>query len=436
MELDVEEQALMRLREKAFSRAGALLVSGILVFAMTSVFGQVSPDEIQNPRAKVFEEKYFQQMQSLHQSIGAARFAFPFRLARYVNAKPGQRGALDSAGIEFVYFQNRVVLKISGIYSAAFNVGLLSRNQRANRAFHEAVVPILQFVTQQLPRNADFDCIGFEVIYNTRENSDNYELGGREALTVVFNREDAFKYANTSEIAERQKILNRSDVFVNGEEFGLALGQRDPLIVEALDRLSPRQAAEASESMPSTSSHVDEVSGATVTSVVSITQPKAVSSTPPTFADAMRLQTEFQAQLDAIASENGASLHLASRTAPSFEVAGDQTLLHFTLRNTLAFDKSTSSIYKRAAQSFDLFLAPELRNLSRRLPENQEYALELSVLNHSGVEQSTNETIDYICPLTSLYAFVANRITSQDLINQSVVLVDGVRIALNLQLVE
>jgi len=46
------------------------------------------------------------------------------------------------------------------------------------------------------------------------------------------------------------------------------------------------------------------------------------------------------------------------------------------------------------------------------------------------------KTINYICPLTSLYAFVANRITSQDLINQSVVLVNGVRIALDLQLVE
>jgi hypothetical protein len=426
----------MRFRERVFSWAGRLLASGILVCAIASGYGQVSPEEIQNPRAKAYEEKYLQQLQSLHQSIGTAKFAFPFRLARYVNAKAGQRGALDSAGLEFVYFQNRVVLKISGSYSTTFNVGLLSRNQRANRAFQEAVVPILQLVAAQMPRDADFDCVGFEVTYNTRQNSDNYDLQGKESLTVVFDREDAFKYANTSEIAERQKILNRSDVFVNGEEFGLALGQRDSLVVEALDRLTPWQEEEASASMSSSGSHIDEVTGAKLTSAVSITQPKSISQTPPTFADAMRLQTQFQAQLDEIAKEDGTSLHLASTTAPSFEVAGDQTLLHFTLRNTLAFDKGTSSIYKRAAQSFDLFLAPELRNLSRRLPENQEYALEFSVLNHSGAEQSTNETIDYICPLASLYAFVSNRITSQDLIDQSVVLVNGVRIAVNLQLVE
>ena len=245
----------MRFRERVFSWAGRLLASGILVCAIASGYGQVSPEEIQNPRAKAYEEKYLQQLQSLHQSIGTAKFAFPFRLARYVNAKAGQRGALDSAGLEFVYFQNRVVLKISGSYSTTFNVGLLSRNQRANRAFQEAVVPILQLVAAQMPRDADFDCVGFEVTYNTRQNSDNYDLQGKESLTVVFDREDAFKYANTSEIAERQKILNRSDVFVNGEEFGLALGQRDSLVVEALDRLTPWQEEEASASMSSSGSH-------------------------------------------------------------------------------------------------------------------------------------------------------------------------------------
>jgi hypothetical protein len=426
----------MKLRERALGAARKLFAGAILLSAMTSVFGQVSPDEISNPRAKAAEEKYILQLQSLHQSIGAARFAFPFRLARYVNAKTGQRAALDSSGLEFVYFQNRVVLKISGVYNAAFNVGKLSRNQRAGQTFQDAVVPVLHLVTEQIPRTADFDSIGFEIIYGTRENSEGFDLQGKEALTVVFSRDDAFSYAKTSEIAARQKILNRSDIFVNGEDFGLALGQRDPLIVESLDRFAPRQAETASASTPSNSTQVDEVSGAVLTPAVSITHPMTTPPSPPTFADAMRLQNQFQAQLNAIAKEDGASLHLAARNPPSFEVAGDQTLLHFTMRNTLSFDRTTSSIYKRAAQSFDLFLAPGLRSLSRRLPDNQEYALQFSVLNPSVTDQASIETIDYICPLTTLDAFVTNKITSQDLINQSVVLVNGVRISLNLQLVE
>jgi hypothetical protein len=315
-------------------------------------------------------------------------------------------------------------------------VGKLSRNQRAGQTFQEAVIPILRLVMQQIPRTSDFDSIGFEIVYGTRENSDNFDLQGREALTVVFNREDAFAYLITPEIAERQRIIDRSDVFVNGEEFDLALGQRDPLIVGPLDRLAHKKDAEASVPMPPRRAPVDVVSGASVYPAVSVTQPLDTSASPPTFADAMRLHGEFQTQLDAIAKDDGASLHLVTKTAPSFEVVGDQTLLHFTMQNTLSFDRATSSIYKRAAQSFDLFLAPKLRSLSRRLPANQEYELEFSVLNHSATDLTSIETIDYICPLTTMFAFVNNKITSQELINQSVVLVNGIRIALNLQLVE
>src|ERR1019366_695081 len=127
---------------------------------------------------------------------------------------------------------------------------------------------------------------------------------------------------------------------------------------------------------------------------VSPAQSMPVSKSPPTSADAMRLQTQFQTQINAIVKEDGAKFHLADSAAPSFEFDGDQTLLHFTMRNTLSFERSTSSIYKRAAQSFDLFLAPELRDLSRKLPANAEYdALKFSVLNHSGArsEEHTSE---------------------------------------------
>jgi hypothetical protein len=75
--------------------------------------------------------------------------------------------------------------------------------------------------------------------------------------------------------------------------------------------------------------------------------------------------------------------------------------------------------------------------LSRKLTANAEYdTLDFSVLNHLGAEKTSSKTIDYICPLNSMRSFVENKITSQDLINQSIVLVNGVRIGLNLQLVE
>lgn len=416
----------MRCATHFFNAARGPITVGLLLGMTIATFGQVSPVEVLNPKLKADEAQYLPQLQSLQQSIAATKFPFPFRLARYPNAKPGQRAASDSNGIEFVYFKGREILKISGIYKAAFNSTLLSENERAGRTFQDVVVPILRLVDLQIPANIDCDGIGFEIVYDTRDANNAYDYEGQESLTVVFDRKDAFAYAIASGNTEQQQILNRSEIFVDGKDFGLALGQRDPLNVQALQRSVPREARVASSTLP-----------AATAPTVSVAPSKPASKSPAASADAMRLQAQFQAQLNAMAQEDGTKLHLMEGTDPSFESYGGQTILHFTMRNTLSFERSTTSIYKRAAQSFDLFLAPELKGLLRKLPANAKYdALEFSVLNRFGAEKTPSETIVYICPTSSIRSFVEDKITGQDLINQSVVLVNGVRIALNLQLVE
>jgi hypothetical protein len=123
--------------------------------------------------------------------------------------------------------------------------------------------------------------------------------------------------------------------------------------------------------------------------------------------------------------------------APLLERSGDQVMLHVSLENPLAFNGATSSIYKRAAQSFDLFLAPSLKELMKTFPADAKNdAFKFSVVNRVSNSMTPSETIDYICPAQSTRSFLDNKITSQELINQSMVLVNGVRIGLNLETVE
>lgn len=427
----------MKSTRNIITTATRLFLGSIILISMTPVFSQVSPKEILNPRAKADEQKYLPQLQSLQQAIAASKFPFPFRLARYLNAKPGERAASDSNGIEFVYFQHRVVLKISGLYRAAFDSTKLSENERASRTLQDTVAPILQLVARQIPSSADCDGIGFEIVYDTRDAGRAYDYEGKEVLTLVLTRDDAFTYANSATDAERQEILNRADVFVNGNDFGLALGQRDPIDVQALDREAPRLAVERPASNPVAPAHTVYVSANVASSAHSVASAMPASGSYPTFADAMRLQKQYQAQTDAIVKQGAAKFHLDQGAGPLFEVSGDQILLHVTMRNTLSFERTATSIYKRAAQSFDIFLAPELRELSTNLPIDDELeAIDFTVLNHFGLERAAPESIDYICPLKSVRSFAANKITTQELIDQSTVLVGGVRIGLNLQLVE
>ena len=172
--------------------------------------------------------------------------------------------------------------------------------------------------------------------------------------------------------------------------------------------------------------------------------PSASAADPPpaapaaTQADADRLDEKYRSQLAALAKEGAAKFHFVAYAPPAFVLFHDQIALQITLKNSLQFGPSKGSIYKRAAQSFDLFLAPLLKDISERVSPEVEFQLfDFSVLNKlSPAAKETSEAIEFICPRKALKQFVNAEITNQQLLDQSILLVNGVRIALNLQLVE
>ena len=165
--------------------------------------------------------------------------------------------------------------------------------------------------------------------------------------------------------------------------------------------------------------------------------------TPPaapalTQADADRLDEKYKSQLAGLAKEGAAKFHFVAYAPPEFVLFHEQIALQMTFKNSLQFGPAKASIYKRAAQSFDLFLAPLLKDISERVSQDVEFQLfDFSVLNKlSPAAKETSEAIEFICPRSVLQKFVNAQITNQQLLDQSIVLVNGVRIALNLQLVE
>src|SRR5437016_9473934 len=101
------------------------------------------------------------------------------------------------------------------------------------------------------------------------------------------------------------------------------------------------------------------------------------------------------------------------------------------------------TIHKRSKAYFVLFFNSHVELLMRayiadKISPDLEFQLfDFSVLNKlSPGAKGTSEAIEFICPRTALKQFVNAEITNQQLLDQSFILVNGVRIALNLQLVE
>lgn len=431
-----------------------------LAFCGMPVSAQVSPNEILNPDLKALEQTYFQQLIGINQSIAKIKFPLPFYLSRYVGLDPAQQAEADSRGLEFVRFQDRAILKITGNYNAAYDSARLTQNERAASTFRSVILPALNVVTAALPEDLACDGVGFEIAYHARTKQSSYDFEGKEILVVVFDRADAWAISRAATDVERQEIVNRSKVFVSGKDYGLSLTERDPLNVQTLPRSVPakpdatstaRSSALASHSpllkpsiaSPSSLPSAPAPVGSAPASAAAPSPPPPVAEPPPaapapTQADADRLDEKYQSQLAALAKEGAAKYHFVAYAPPTFVVFHDQMALQMTLKNSLQFGLAKGSIYRRAAQSFDLFLAPLLKDISERVSPDVEFQLfDFTVLNKlSPAAKETSEAIEFICPRNALKQFVNAEITNQQLLDQSIVLVNGVRIALNLQLVE
>jgi len=478
--------------------AGLSIVMAIWLILPSTGSCQVSPAEISNHQLKALEEANLGKLIDLNHDISELKLPFKFVLMRYVGVNPQDQAGADTRGIEFVKFHDRWVLKITGNYNVAFNTDLLTQNERANRVLDEAVEPILALLPKYFPQNSSFDAFGFEVSYHVRTHSKQYGYEGKESLVLVLSKPDAAAYLNQEREYKKQEILDRSEVYVDGNEFGLALGQRKAFDVASLDKpdpgkvkqdvtitpaltpqprrtfidavptpnvepRTPMQASVASDHskakefdpVPAAKEPEIRLAGLLRDSQPDFRLPAAakplliptaslLAAAPvPTPAapsiDIDAVQKRFQPQLDTLTKDGLAQYHFVNYAPAALGLFRHQVYIQLTLRNPNLFDRNATSIYKRAAQSFDLFLAPQLKGILAKIPSDQEITgVDITVLDEfsRSASATSSEALEFICPISPTRQFADADITNQELINQSIVLVNGVRVALNLQQVE
>ena len=427
------------------------LAAGLSFVCACQGIAQVSPNEILNPQLKALESQYFQQLKTINQQIAKAQFPFPFYLSRVVGLDPSQQVEADTRGLEFKRFKDRVVLKATGNYNAAYNPQQLSRNEQAVRTFREVMMPILQIVTRNVPPDIDCDAIGMEVAYHVRDRRKSYDYEGKEILVVVLDRKDAFQMVLEKDDNARQEILDRSLIYLGGEDYGLSLLDRDPLVIDKQARAKVGQIDATSTTSSSTSASrlirsnpnlMPSAAGGSPTDSAATAPKMDLSQTKPaaTSAEAEKLQAQYQRQLDLLLEEGRARLGFVDYDPPTFVVVSKRMVLQMTLKNSTRFDPEKTNIYKRAAQTFDLFVAPKMKDVLDRIPgdvpvDYYDFSV-VNPLSPTSVGKERSEAIEFLLPKKLAQSFANNEVTNQELIDKGLVLVNGVRIALSLQLVE
>ena len=405
-------------------------------------YAQVSPAEILNPQLKALEQTHLHKLIEINQTVPLLTYQFPFSLSRYIGSDNKSASGIDGRGLEFVNFHDQIVLKVTGNYAAAFDADRLSPNQRSSRVFNDVVYQILDVLPHYFAASNDFDAVGFEICYHVRRQGPHYEYEGKEILVAVLSKADALRYPQAPTDSERQEILNRSEIFVDGKPFGLALSGSEPYNVAALQRsvkqrsaINERQNSRPAYEPPNLQRTTGDGSLISDNSTVEAPEQAAPARTQ---ADADRLEEKYKSQLETLADQGVAKYHFVQYAPPSFAVFRNQIVLQLSLRNPNPFDKETTSIYKRSARSFDLFLAPQLKSMLEGVPDDADIGgIDITVINDlAATPTHSSEALEFVFPMKALRKFANADITNQDLINQSVALVNGVRINLNLQQVE
>ena len=410
---------------------------------------QVSPNEILDPQLKALEKLYLPQLKTMNQEIARTSFPFPFYLSRAVGLDPSQQVEADTRGLEFRRFKDRVLLKATGNYNAAYGSKQFTRNERAARTFRDVFFPILQVITRNLPPDADCEAIGIEVAFHVRDVGKSYDYEGRDILVVVLDRKDAFQMVLEKDDNARQDILNRSLVYLGGEEYGLSLLDRDPMAVDTQGRSKSRKIDASSTAGASTSasrlihSNPNLLPSAGAGNSAVLNSPKVdLSQSKPVVnqADADKLQVQYQPQLDVLSKEGQAKFAFVDYDPPAFVVVSKQMVLQMTMKNTARFDPEKANVYKRAAQTFDLFVAPKVKDLLDRIPggwpvDYYDFSV-VNLLTASNGGKERSEAIEFLLPKDLSQKFANSEITNQELLDKGQILVNGVRIALNLQLAE
>ena len=271
-------------------------------------------------------------------------------------------------------------------------------------------------------------------------------------------------YIKSQDTPERQGILDRSEVYLNGKPYGLMLGERDaypvtearaavpnrplsetldpPIVIATKEPSVEEKALLAARSVAA--KPASAVSAGLMKNLgVEDVRPRAdaVENAPQaraTSPDAVKnLQTSYQSSIDRMVQELEAQAHFVHYAPPAFIPFHKGLYLQLSVTTTLP-QTTEGSQYHLAALAFDQHIAHLIRPVLAYFKDcadfdGIDFSTTVRLDQHTG---GSALAVELIFPRKGLSAYADFDSTGQQLIDGSFVLINGERVSLNLQAAE
>ena len=411
----------------------ALLLSLLLLLGASGLAQVVSPFEISDPLGQKLQTRHLSELRLVASEIEAHQFPYPFYFSRTLDLDQKTQARSEQRSILFTRYEGISVLEITGNYYAAYSEDKFDKNARTKQTFLDVVLPMLQAETTHFRDDDSFAAFAFEISHHVRRKMMGMSAEVAENIAFVLPRESAVKLARAKNAEDQQTALLEGSVYVDAQPFLLWLSDQQPdektkekILESAIAREHPEENGETNNNVPEA---LRKDAPIVSSRLINGGPTWPVKKGEPPDVDAMN--AKYSDELGRLAQALEPDAHLASYAPPTFIDFRNVAFLQLSMTSTLE-NGSAGSQYRLAALAFDQHIAHLVRPVLGKLPKD---------IAFGGVDFSTTVkvpgkddavSVEFLVPLNVMRCYADYECTGQQLINASIVLINGERATLDL----
>jgi hypothetical protein len=410
------------------------LVTFLLVLplqALSLAAQVITPMELQDPKLQHLQQRHLQTLMTIGRAIENTKFPYPFYLCRTLDVDVAKIQAADQRSIRFDLFQRTTVLAITGNYYASYSANRMNAEERLKETFQRVIAPILEVEVPHFPDDSEFSAFAIEVSHHVRRKVMGMTSEVPENMTVVIPVVAAQRYVDAKTEDQKEEAILDAEIFLNGEPYSLWLREGAP--PENWNERNPAKSSSHSQIAATASAPSSDPANGSRGVSSSILKPVTARIISPDVLE--RLQRQNQDSIDRMEKALDPVAHFVSYVPPSFVAFRQGSYLQLAASTTLKADP-TSSRYKLAALAFDEHISHLVRPLLTYFPVEVDFdGVDFSATIHIS-DTSKIEAVEFFLPYRSMQCFASYDCTGQQLLDAGVVIINGERAALDLQIAE
>ena len=423
----------MENRSRVTLLAIAVALIGLSAAAQVLPLGKVS-----DPAARLLQQRHILELQQLSSALSQVHFPYPFYFSQVLDIDEARQKQLPQGSLHFESFNGRTVLAITGNYYISYSAAGMTGNERARKTYEDVIFPLLKVAVARVDRTVPFDGYAFEVSHHVRKQVLKVNTEGPENVMIMFPRAIAERLVRAADVESRQAAVLESEVYLNGEPLSLWLTGNDaPSDIK--DHYLARHDREANGKKTLTEEPVEPgtlVSSKLVPESELLNQIRDRQNTVREIspAELLKLQSTYESTVQRMTADLKEQAHFVDYAPPAFIAFHNGAYLQLNMSTEL--DSPVSSRYRLTALAFDSHISHMLRAASKYFHDHPQF---------DGIDFSTTvrqpgsadgQSVEFVVPFSALLCYEKYDCTGQELINRSIVLINGERAALDLQRAE